>query len=165
MRYFVKVRSITADILGSFCVYICLITVDVNTRNHMMVSWYGNGFPLLAFGGILPLSLPYTRPTMGSFRVSFAVSLDKQSSCWWLETPWRSCDITVTSDVYNVANWAYFFTLVYQSNHSNSFSDQTTSFPVIDETFQDIAAPRELIILYLLSVCFVMLPFCDFWNS
>ena len=30
-----------------------------------------------------------------SFNVTLNKLLNKQSSCWWFETPWRSCDVNV----------------------------------------------------------------------
>ena len=39
---------------------------------------------------------PYKRPVMQSFDVLFHRKVvETHSSCWWFETPWRSCDVTV----------------------------------------------------------------------
>ena len=46
-----------------------------------------------------PMDSPHNWSATQSSDVLFAVSPDKlwnkQSRCWWSETPWRSCDITV----------------------------------------------------------------------
>ena len=41
----------------------------------------------------------HKEPVMWSFEILFVINLnellDKQSSCWWFETPWHPCDIAV----------------------------------------------------------------------
>ena len=41
--------------------------------------------------------LPSQRANKSEFDASLNTLLKQQWSCWWFETPWRSCDITVIS--------------------------------------------------------------------
>ena len=66
-----------------------------------MTSWHWNTFRIIGplqrestVGGF-----PHIMPVMRTFGVSFVVNLDNrvgQSSFWWFETLWRSCDITIS---------------------------------------------------------------------
>ena len=61
-------------------------------RSHdVMTSWHESAFHTTAVTG----GFPSQRASNGIFVVSHNKLLNKQSSCWWFETPSCSCDITV----------------------------------------------------------------------
>ena len=65
-----------------------------SVSNYQQIMWTAKKTSKLLYW-------PSMGPVMHSFDVFFAVSLNKlfnkQSRCWWFETPWRSRDITDVS--------------------------------------------------------------------
>ena len=78
----------------------------LSSTQSMRTTWWRHEmetfFALLALcEGNPPVTggFPSQRPVTRSFDVVFDVRLDKrlnkQWKCWWFETPWCSCDVTV----------------------------------------------------------------------
>ena len=100
------------------CEYMCIIMlvsaarfivirfgVSVNSTrlvsHAMKMSWYGKAFLIIGpLWGESSVDYPHIGPVMWGFDVFFVVSLDtlpNNSSSWrWFQTPWPSCDVTVT---------------------------------------------------------------------
>ena len=67
------------------------------------MSWHRNSFRIIGSCKGNPLvtgGFPRLGSVMESFNIFFVVNLNKlsnkQSSCWWFEMPWHSCDIINT---------------------------------------------------------------------
>ena len=83
------------DIVFQFCGKIEILFLS------LLTSWYGNIFSITgpvwrrSIGGF-PNKLPEVRSFHGFFSVGWQSKLlNKQSRCWWSETPWRWYNVIV----------------------------------------------------------------------
>ena len=84
-----------------FCLkFYFLFFQNYHLTQHMVMLWNSNAWLVLCKGNSWwQRDSPYKGPVMGIFYVFFVGSwnqiLEKESSCWWFETPWLSCAVIV----------------------------------------------------------------------